>query len=315
MAAGDFDAVGEVFPDLTLTDHLAPGQKIVFVIEYTPETRRQILALDASRGVFSRMKGHVWLIQKERLRRRAFRAADAIQSNGYPAHQHYQGLCANSFFYLDGRMTPNLFATSAEMAAREARRAAGAPLRLVYSGRLDPMKGAQDLLPVAQRLREKGVDFTLDIFGSGSLAGQIRDGIKAMDHPDRVRLHGVVDFETALVPFTRQHADVFLGCHRQSDPSCTYLEAMGCGVAIASYDNRMWTGLNADAQAGWGAPLGQPLALADRIAAVAADPQAISKAARAGWEFAQEYGFYPEFRRRMQHLAEVAGVTLRPVAD
>ena len=45
---------------------------------------------------------------------------------------------------------------------------------------------------------------------------------------------GVVDFETELVPFTRQNADIFLGCHRQSDPSCTYLEAMGCGVAVAT---------------------------------------------------------------------------------
>ena len=67
------------------------------------------------------------------------------------------------------RMTPDLFATEAEMRARETLRAAGGPLRLVYSGRLETMKGAQDLLPVARRLIERGVDFTLDIFGTGSL--------------------------------------------------------------------------------------------------------------------------------------------------
>jgi hypothetical protein len=70
------------------------------------------------------------------------------------------------------------------------------------------------------------------------------------DDPGRVRLHGAVDFDTALVPFTRTGADMFLGCHRQSDPSCTYLEATGCGVAIAGHDNRIWSGLNAAAEAG-----------------------------------------------------------------
>ncbi|MBP9047841.1 MAG: glycosyltransferase, partial [Tabrizicola sp.] len=129
----------------------------------------------------------------------------------------------------------------------------------------------------------------------------------------RVRLRGVVDFETELVPFTRQNADIFLGCHRQSDPSCTYLEAMGCGVAVASYDNRMWQRLNAEAQAGWGAPLGNARMLADRIAEVARDPAAITRCSRNAWTFSRAHGFQPEFQRRMEHLARIAGATLLPV--
>lgn len=303
------------FQNLELTDLMAAGQKIVFVIEYTPETRMQILALDQSRGFLGRIRGALWLMRQESKRRKAFRAATAIQSNGYPAYDHYRTLCANHLFFLDGRMTPKLFASAEEMAAREERRAKGEPLRLVYSGRLDPMKGAQDLVPVARRLAEMRVNFTLDIFGTGILEQQIRAEIAALGDAHQVRMHGIVDFETELVPFTRTQADVFLGCHRQSDPSCTYLEAMGCGVAIASYDNRMWEGLNAQAQAGWGAPMGQPVALAERIAAIATDPQAITTASRAGWQFAIDHGFAPEFRRRMEHLAEVAGISLLPVTD
>ena len=246
------------FRCLGLTELLTPGQKIVYVIEYTDETRRQILRLDRTRGPVGRLKGHLWLMQQERRRRRAFRAAQGLQSNGYPAHDLYGPMCRDSLLYLDGRMTPDLFATEAEMATREARRAAGGPLRLVYSGRLEPMKGAQDLIPVVRLLAETGVDFTLDIFGTGSLETEIATASRALPDPGRVRLRGVVDFETELVPFTRRHADVFLGCHRQSDPSCTYVEAMGCGVAVASYDNRMWQRLNGEARAGWGAPLTPP---------------------------------------------------------
>ncbi len=302
------------FRCLGLTDLLTPGQKVVYVIEYTDETRRQILNLDRNRGPVSRLKGRVWLMQQERRRRRAFRAAQGLQSNGYPAHDLYGPMCRDSLLYLDGRMTPDLFATEAEMRARETLRAAGGPLRLVYSGRLETMKGAQDLLPVARRLIERGVDFTLDIFGTGSLEAEIAASIRSLPVPERVRLRGVVDFETELVPFTRQNADIFLGCHRQSDPSCTYVEAMGCGVAVASYDNRMWQRLNGEAQAGWGAPLGNVLALADRIADVAHDPGAITRCSRNAWTFSQAHGFLPEFRRRMGHLARIAGVSLQPVA-
>ncbi|MFN5997119.1 MAG: glycosyltransferase [Paracoccaceae bacterium] len=301
-------AGGDDFRCLGLTDHLSPGQKIVYVIEYAHETRMQILNLDRDRGVIGRLKGGFWLKQQEKRRLRAFRAATALQANGYPAYDQYGPVCADTLLYLDGRMTPELFATEAEMTGREAHRAAGAPLRLIYSGRLETMKGAQDLLPVAQRLTERGVDFTLDIFGTGALEGEIATGRQRLKEPNRVRLHGAIDFETELVPFTRQHADVFLGCHRQADPSCTYIEAMGCGVAIASYDNRMWQRLNAEAKAGWGAPLGRPVVLADKIADLAHNPAAITEASRNAWAFSRAHGFLPEFQRRMEHLARVAGL-------
>lgn len=306
-------AGGDDFRCLGLVDELGPGQRIVYAIEYTDETRRQILDLDRSRGFLSRMKGRIWLMQQEKRRRRAFVAAHGLQSNGYPAHDLYGPMCRDSLLYLDGRMTPDLFATEAEMAAREARRAAGGSLRLVYSGRLEPMKGAQDLVPVARRLADRGVDFTLDIFGTGSLEQEIALDIRGLAEPGRVRLNGAVDFETELVPFTRRNADIFLGCHRQSDPSCTYVEAMGCGVAVASYDNRMWQRLNGEAQAGWGAPLGNVGALADRIAEISREPAAITKASRNAWTFSRAHGFLPEFRRRMEHLARVAGFELPPV--
>lgn len=315
LAGGDLIyAGGDDFRCLELIDHLKPGQKIVYVIEYTDETRRQIIDLDRDRGLLGRLKGRIWLMKQEKKRRRAFRAADALQSNGYPAHDLYSPMCRDNLLYLDGRMTPELFATETEMAAREAHLAGGGPLRMVYSGRLETMKGAQDLVPVARRLAEMGVDFTLDVFGSGSLEAEVSNGIKTLPDPSRVRMHGAVDFEKQLVPFTRQQADIFLGCHRQSDPSCTYIEAMGCGVAVVSYDNRMWQRLNGEAQAGWGTPLGDVSGMADQIARIARDRGLIVRAARNAWAFSQTHGFLPEFQMRMEHLARIAGVTLQPVA-
>lgn len=83
--------------------------------------------------------------------------------------------------YLDGRMRAAIMATPQEQAARALHIQSDAPLRLVHSGRLEPMKGAQDLIPVAIALRQAGVSFTLDIFGSGSLGADIAKGIADTD--------------------------------------------------------------------------------------------------------------------------------------
>jgi hypothetical protein len=118
-----------------------------------------------------------------------------------------------------------------------------------------------------------------------------------------VKLHGPVDFATELVPFCRKHADIYLSCHRQSDPSCTYLESMGCGLAVAGYDNRMWSALRRASGAGWTAPLGRATALADVIARLGRERQEVVQACRAAYSFAAAHAFEHEFRKRIDHLA------------
>ena len=104
------------------------------------------------------------------------------------------------------------------------------------------------------------------------------------------------------MPRARTRADVFLSCHRQADPSCTYLESMGCGLAVAGYDNAMWSALQAQSQAGWTAPLGDPAALARRIIEVDADRNEILRCCRHARDFAGAHNFNVEFTRRLDHL-------------
>ena len=293
--------------------HLAKSitdSKLVYIIEYIPETRRQITYLHPSGSLLSKGYMLLWILWQEMRRRAAFRRADGIQANGYPAFSHYRPLNADTMIYLDNRIGENLLATQDEMAAREAHLAKDAPLRLLHSGRLEPLKGSQDLIPVARQLAAKGVDFTLDIFGTGSLEEDIRAGIAEHGLQDRVRLNGVVDFETELVPFARAHADIYLSCHRQSDPSCTYIENMGCGLAVIGYANRMWSALSQESQAGWVAPLGNRQALADAIGEAAQDRTGLLAKCQAARAFAKEHSFENEFQRRIVHLKEVGGLEI-----
>lgn len=271
---------------------------VVFVVEYTIGTRLRIVALDRDLGLLRKVWSMVWNLRMERRRRAAFRRAAGVQCNGYPAFDAYAGLNARPLLYLDGRMRASSMALPQEMEAKAAHQG---PLRIVHSGRLEAMKGAQDLVPIAQALVAAGVDFTLDVFGTGALEAEVRSGAEAFG--GRIRLHAPVDFETALVPWMRAHADLFLSCHRQADPSCTYLESLGCGVPVVGYANEMWGQMAQASGGGWAVPLGDRRALSDRISVLSQNRAVIAAAARAGVTFAQAHGFEAEFSNRMTHFA------------
>ncbi|MFT4012083.1 MAG: glycosyltransferase [Paracoccus sp. (in: a-proteobacteria)] len=289
--------------DLVAAAH-ARGLKVVCGIEYTLETRLRIAGLERGRSLPKKLWSMLWNLRAEHGRRAALRQADGIQMNGFPAEAAYAKLNRKPLRYLDNRMSAEMFALAPEMEARRLRHAEGQPLRLINSGRLEPMKGAHLLVPLALALRERQVPFTLDIYGAGSLEDEIRRGI-AEAGLAQVSLHAPVPFETELVPISRSRADIFVSCHVQSDPSCTYIEAMGCGLPVAGFANHMLRALVQDSGAGWCAPMGDVAALAGQIAALAGDRAGLIAKAEAGLDYARRHDFHAEFAARMRHLAQV----------
>ncbi|MFT4055592.1 MAG: glycosyltransferase [Novosphingobium sp.] len=276
------------------------GIPYVLGVEYTLETRLRTLWLGRDISGIRKMRSSLWLLRNERQVRSRLKSAAGAQFNGFPAYSAYSPITDGAHLYLDNRMGSEMMATSAEMAARAKRLLAGQPLRLIHSGRLEPMKGSQDLLPVMRALAAMGVQATLDIYGTGSLEQEIREGLG--EFGGGVRLHAPVDFKTELVPISRTQADIFLSCHRQSDPSCTYLEAMGCGLAIAGYRNRMWGRLSRESGAGVAVRLGSTRQLAEAIGLWNRDRRSVVQSARAGLSFAMLHDFGSEFSGRMAHL-------------
>ena len=281
------------------------GIPVVFGIEYTLGTRLAVAMMDPSRGPLRRLWSAAWNLRQERGRRRALHCADGIQMNGFPADRSYRALNDCALRYLDNRMRADMMATPDDMAARGDRHCAKAPLRLIHSGRLEPMKGADLLVPLSQALDGLGLDYTLDIYGEGSLAPAIGQAIADGGGNGRLRLHPPLPFETGLVPASRREADLFVSLHTQSDPSCTYLEAMGCGLPVAGFANGMLRTLVAQSGGGWTAPMRDTAALARLIAGLDKDRAELSRAAQAGLSYAMRHDFDTEFTARMDHLAAV----------
>ena len=133
----------------------------------------------------------------------------------------------------------------------------------------------------------------------------MREKIEEYDLVDSVRLRGVVDFASELVPFVKSNLDLFISCHRQSDPSCTYLETYACGVPIVGYNNRAYLGILANHDVGWSVAMNDIEGLTDLIARLNIQRNEIKIKAINAATFAREHTFEATFQRRISHCVDI----------
>lgn len=276
------------------------GIRCVYAIEYIPETRHQINRLETTHPLI-RLRRSWFLRRAERARQRAFARCDGLQANGVPAHDAYREH-GNCLLYFDTRMGRQAFIRADALERRLASLADRRPLRLAFSGRLIAMKGADHLVQVAAGLQARGIDCQWTIYGSGDLEPAMRREIAGHGLQACVTLAGAVDFDRELVPAIQRDVDLYVMLHRQSDPSCTYLETLACGIPIVGYANRAWAGLLARAEVGQTVPLGDIGAVVDAIAQLDAERATLARWSRQAIAFASAHSFEDTFRRRVEHL-------------
>ena len=91
----------------------------------------------------------------------------------------------------------------------------------------------------------------------------------------------------------------------QSDPSCTYLETLGCGVPIVGYGNAAFTGVLALGKVGMSVPIDDINGAASAIAQLSKNRQMLSSMMEAAARVGRAHSFEKEFAARVRHLAEV----------
>jgi glycosyltransferase involved in cell wall biosynthesis len=276
------------------------GVRCVYVIEYTPETRAAIMKLETQNPIL-RMRRSLYLWSNERKRRAAFMIADGIQSNGTPAFNEYREV-RNSLLYFDTRVDGRGIIRDAELHQRLEYLRGNSPLRLAFSGRLIRMKGADHLVEVARRLKLAGVPFTMSIYGTGELEQEMRSFISRHQLEDCVGMKGVLSFHDELLPELRKQVDLFVCLHRQSDPSCTYLETLSCGIPIVGYRNRAFHGLLGIADIGWGADMDDIDGVCRLIREIDGNRQHLANRSINSAFFSRRHSAETTFRKRIDHL-------------
>lgn len=282
------------------------GVPCVFVSEYSPRTERQIVDAGTTNPL-RRLRRKLWLMGAERKRQKILRNyASGLQSSGTPTYDLYSPITKNPMLFFDNRVLRADIIDDAALEAKCSNLAQGAPLRLVFGGRMIAMKGVLELPRIARALDRLDVPYQMDIIGDGDLKDQLQSDIDQAGLSERVQLHPPMDFKTGWIPMLKREADVFVCCHPQGDPSSTYPEVMSCGVPIVGYGNEAFAGIVRESGTGWSVPMFDADALATQVAKLHSDRAALQDAARHGRDFAAQHCFEATFSRRVAHMIKAS---------
>lgn len=273
----------------------ACGVPYILILEYDLKTQITATAMQVKGKLRQAVRAArtVWSYYTSGLH--DMRRAHSVHCNGYPIYDAMTRENLDAVLYLDSRMSSDTILSHKELEARLTERR-GQALRLLYSGRYEPMKGALDAVKVGLECLALGIEIEMHCYGQGSLAAEMRK--LASQSRSRIVIHDAVPYpELVKIAGT---FDVFVCCHVQNDPSCTYLESFGAGLPIVGYGNRMWERLQQESGAGYCSPIGRPKQVAERVRLLAQGTLA-DKSVRA-LEFARAHSYELEHGKRIDAL-------------
>lgn len=295
------EAVISARPDIILALHrfhpcyesiLDSGIPVAFTSEQDLRMRFDIQLL-TERSFLGRARVAAGIVRREGALRRLARAAAGLQCNGFAAWNSYARYNENAILFHDHRMTTADLHSANDSLPWDGRRA----LRLGFSGRLIDIKGPRYFIELAGRLSCTDPAIRLHVIGTGEL----EHDLKASAGPNVV-FHGFLDFESQWKEFVRNNIDIMVLPHMQGDPSCTYFEAMGCGVPILGFHNQMLTPLVRQHSIGWAVQQKDVAALVRVIEEILEEPNQWAIARDNALSFMRENDFDTVSRRRMVHL-------------
>lgn len=234
--------------------------------------------------------------------------AYSLHCNGYPAYEAYAPFNGDGLLYLDSRMSSDQVISEFELKARLSTLCQRG-LRLLYSGRYEPIKGAVDAVSVAIECQKLGLEIEFHSYGQGSLRDEMKRLAQTAPFPELIFIHDAIPYPD-LVKKSREF-DLFVCCHVQNDPSCTYLETHGSGLPIVGYDNKMLKGIVDKSKAGFASKLGSPVKVARQIEALAKEPQLLAEMSMNARAFSLEHVFENEFDLRISAI-KAAYASLSP---
>jgi glycosyltransferase involved in cell wall biosynthesis len=176
-----------------------------------------------------------------------------------------------------------------------------APLRLFSCGRLNRVKGHQDLMQAVALLTEKGLNVQLEIAGEDDTGGHgyhqiLAAQIVELGLQNHVHLLGAIDADAVRDKLRTAH--IFVLASWAEPLGVAYMEAMACGIPTIGTDAGGVPELIENNVSGVLVPPQNPQRLADKIAEIASNP-----------DFAQSLGQNGR-NRVVQHFRSTLGAEL-----
>lgn len=144
------------------------------------------------------------------------------------------------------------------------------PLRIVYLGRADQMKGGLDWVETLIRLRDGGANFIATWLGEGKDLAAMRSRIAAAGLQDRVSFPGFASSRTDVLQALRA-AHLLVFCHKTPESPRNLIEALISATPIVGYAGAYANGLTEMHQGGVLVPPNDIPALVQAISDLAGD--------------------------------------------
>ncbi len=155
---------------------------------------------------------------------------------------------------------------------------------LLWVGRLDPIKGLDELISAVARVRERMV-VQLALVGAGAYEGRVREMIAEAGLADCVLLLGRRDDVAGLL----KAADVFVFPSRAEGMPNALLEAMAAGVAVVTTDGPGCRDVVVDGETGLVVRVGDVAGLAGAIGELASDRERAAALGAAGLRYVRAH--------------------------
>ncbi|MBY6004043.1 glycosyltransferase family 4 protein [Salipiger bermudensis] len=161
----------------------------------------------------------------------------------------------------------------------------GRPIRLFSCGRLNVVKGHQDLMSAMRQLLDQGVDVRLEIAGEDDAGGEgfrkdLEAHLRKLRLQDHVKLLGAIDAGAVKEKLLEAHGFVLASWHEPL--GVAYMEAMACGVPVIGTDAGGVRELIDDGRTGKLVAPKDPTALARAIRELAQNPDSALRFSAAG---------------------------------
>ncbi len=209
---------------------------------------------------------HHYLISRASLG--LFHGADCLRA--------YSPICAESHLVHDITLTEDDQIGAAALAEKIARAREGGPIRLVYAGRVAPPKGPRHWIDILKELAKRGVAFEAAWYGDGPLLEECRSRIAAEGLAGKVEFYGFMGDRQELLRRMRA-ADLFLFCHTTPESPRCLIEALKSGLPLVGFESAYVSDLTAEAGGGAYYEIGDVHGVADEVASLAGDREALAK--------------------------------------
>ncbi|WP_020042862.1 exopolysaccharide biosynthesis GT4 family glycosyltransferase EpsE [Salipiger mucosus] len=161
----------------------------------------------------------------------------------------------------------------------------GRPIRLFSCGRLNVVKGHQDLMSAVRQLLDQGVNVRLEIAGEDDAGGsgyrqELEQHLARLRLRDHVKLLGAISADAVRDKLLESHVFVLASWHEPL--GVAYMEAMACGLPTIGTDAGGVRELIEDDVTGRLVPPKEPSVLARAIRELAQNPETARRLADAG---------------------------------